>query len=42
MFKKRFEVLDTEKVMDTENSGYVIIKDYIIKDKKSRITPISK
>tara|TARA_B100000315_G_scaffold136852_1_gene126090 strand:- start:12317 stop:13021 length:705 start_codon:yes stop_codon:yes gene_type:complete len=42
IFKKRFEVLDTEKVMDTEESGYVIIKDYIIKDKKSRITQISK
>ncbi len=40
IFDKRLEILNFEKVMESENNGYIKIKDYIVREKKSKILPI--
>lgn len=40
IFEKRFNALEMEKVMESENSGHVIIKNYMIKEKRTKILPV--
>jgi len=41
IFSKRFDVMDSKRVMESEDSGHIIINDYLIKDKKKKLTTIS-
>jgi len=40
IFEKRFQILDFKTVMDNEFSGHLEIKDYVVKEKKSKILPL--